>query len=252
LSRRGAVIALSGVDCAGKSTQRNLLMDALGPSGYEPITLWTRAGYTPGLKAIKRALRTLTGAKQPARRGVSEEPSRYPRRRANLGHPLQRWLWLTAALLDLLWVYGVRIRLWKARGRVVVCDRYLLDCMVDFRVNFAADRVEDWLLFRLVRRCSVPPDAAFCLLIPAEKSLERGRGKSRFHWEPLEVLQQRWKEYGALCDPLGVQVLDGERPTAEIAQTIQRSVADALPASSPLQASRASAQKASPGLTRPR
>jgi thymidylate kinase len=252
LSRRGAVFALSGVDCAGKSTQRDLLMDALRSWGYAPVTLWTRAGYTPGLKAIKQALRALTGAQQRARRGVSEEPSRYPRRPANLGNPLKRWLWLTAALLDLLWVYGVRVRLWRARGRVVVCDRYLLDCMVDFRVNFPADRVEDWLLFRLLRLCSVRPDAAFCLLVPAEKSLERGRGKSRFHWEPLEVLQQRWREYGALCDVLGAKILDGEKPAAEIAHSIQRSVADTLPASSSPEASRADGPKASPGLTRPR
>jgi thymidylate kinase len=250
LSRRGALFALSGVDCAGKSTQRELLMDALRSRGYTPVTLWTRAGYTPGLKAIKRALRALTGVRKPRRQGVSEEPGRYPRRLANLGHPLKRWLWLTAALLDLLWVYGVRIRIWKARGRIVVCDRYLLDCRVDFRVNFPADRIEDRLLFRLLRCFSVRPDAAFCLLVPAEMSLERGRGKSRFHWEPLEVLRQRRTNYEALSNLLGVQVLDGERPAGEIARSIQRSVAGTLPASNSPAANRTSRTQSSRGWIR--
>lgn len=250
MSRRGALFALSGVDCAGKSTQRDLLMDALRSRGYTPVTLWTRAGYSPGLKAIKRALRAMTGVRKPRRQCVSEKPGLYPRRLANLGNPLKRWLWLTAALLDLLWVYGVRIRIWKARGRIVVCDRYLLDCMVDFRVNFPADRIENRLLFRLLRCFSVRPDAAFCLLVPAEMSLERARGKSRFHWEPLEVLQQRRTDYEALSNLLGMQVLDGERPAGEIARSIQRSVADILPASSSPSANRTRRTRASCEWTR--
>ena len=251
MKRRGAVFALSGVDCAGKTTQRRLLMEALRSWGYEPVPLWARAGYSPGLRAIMRALRSLTGKKRPARHGVSAQPSRYPRRRANLVNPVTRWLWVTAALLDLLWLYGVRIRRWKARGRVVVCDRYLLDAMVDFRVNFPADRVEDRLLVRLLRRCSVRPDAAFCLLIPAEKSLERGRRKSRFHWETLEVLEQRRKEYEALCNELATQILDGEGETGAIAHSIQQGVKDALPPASVPQACRTSADKAAE-WTKPR
>src|SRR6185436_3648119 len=126
-SARGMLIALSGVDCAGKTTQRELLMEALREHGLRPRKIWTRAGYTPGLEAVKRALHPLRGRRKARRQGVSERPSRYPRRASDLRNPLRRWLWLTAALLDLVWVYAVRVRLLRAAGRTVVCDRYLLD-----------------------------------------------------------------------------------------------------------------------------
>lgn len=226
---KGILVTLSGVDCAGKSTQRDLLVEGLRSAGHRTINVYTRPGYTPGLRAIRGALRTLAGRKEPSRASVSQVPGRYPRRAANLGHPLRRWLWLTAALLDLLWLNGVRIRLWRARGRAVVCNRYLLDGLVDFRVNFSAERVEERWLCRLLRRITPRPDASFCLLISAEQSLERARGKARFHWETLEVLEERRRQYLALCDELAVQVLDGGRPPGEIARSIQQRMEALLP-----------------------
>ncbi len=216
------------MDCAGKSTQRDLLVEALRSSGHRPLNVYSRPGSTPGLRAIKSALRSLRGKKEPARGSVSQVPGRYPRRAANLEHPLGRWLWLTAGLLDLLWLHGVRIRLWRASGRAVVCNRYLLDGLVDFRVNFPAERVQERWLCRLLRRISPRPDVAVCLLISAEQSLERAREKSRFHWETLAVLEQRRREYLALCEELAIQVLDGGRPAGELARSIQQRVAEAL------------------------
>ena len=230
MSRRGIVIALSGVDSAGKSTQRALLVEALRSWGHEPITLWTRAGYTPGLQSVKALVNRLRGKKKaPRGEAVSEKPSRYPRRAANLGHPLRRRLWLTTALLDLIWVYGVRIRLWRARGRTVICDRYLLDCFVDFRVNFPEDRVEQRFLGRILRRVSVRPDTAFCLVIPPELSAARSLTKTRFHWETGDVLAQRWRAYTDASAELGVQLIDGALPKEEIARILRRAVSDVRP-----------------------
>lgn len=228
MSRRGTVIALSGVDCAGKTTQRERLREALRDAGQRPVVLWTRAGYTPGLEAVKRSLRALRG--KGARRGASQRPGRYPRRAADLGRPLRRWCWLTAALLDLLWLYGLWIRVLRAAGLTVICDRYVLDCLVDFRVNFPAERVELHPLCRLLRRLSVTPDAAFCLLIPPEQTQARARLKARFHREPDDVLHARWRAYRALSRELAVPIVDGLRPADEIASLLQGSVSGALPA----------------------
>ena len=227
MTRRGLTIALSGVDCSGKSTQRDLLMTALRSWGEEPVTIWTRAGSTPGLKAFKRVVFALTGKKKRDPGHVADKPGRYPRRAANLPNPLERRVWLTTAILDLAWVYVVKLRWWRWCGRTIVCDRYLLDCLVDFRVNFPDDRVEERLLCRFLRRFSVRPDVAFCLLVPAELTMERSRNKARFHWETLEVLQRRREEYGTLSEALGVQALDGCRPVDEIARALQQRVADA-------------------------
>lgn len=230
----GSLIALSGVDCAGKSTQRALLLEALRARGLAPATVWSRAGYTPNLNAAKRVVRVLLGPLAPSYRpgargsAVPAQPGRYPRRASNLRQPL-RWLWLTGALLDLLWVYGVRVRVWRARGRVVVCDRHLLDCLVDLRVNFPEEGVERRWLFRALRRLAARPDAAFCLVVPAELSFERARTKGRRHGETREVLERRVAEYERAAAELGVPVLDGRRPAAELARAIQQGLGLAAP-----------------------
>jgi thymidylate kinase len=221
--RAGLVIALSGVECAGKSTQRDLLLGALRARGCQPVTIWTRPGYTPGLEALKRLVSTLRArGRSRHREGRSQAPGLYPRRAANLGHPVRRRLWLVAALLDLLWTYGLRLRMWRRRGLVVVCDRFLLDCLVDFRVNFPEDRVEQGFLGRCLRRLSARPDAAFCLMIPPALSIERAHAKARFHWETAETLERRVQEYLAASAELSVQVLDGTLPADEVRESIER------------------------------
>lgn len=230
MSRRGIVVALCGVDSSGKSTQRDLLVEELRARGYSPVNVYRRPGYSPGLRFVRRALRRLTGRKRSPRSGVSREPGLYPRRASNLGHPLRRRLWLTVALLNLLWLYGLRIPWLRSRGRDVVCNRYLLDALVDLRVNFPADRVQESWLWRLLRRCSVRPDASFCLLLPAEVTMQRASQKRRYHWETLDVLQARRHEYQALSGEFGAQILDGLRSEAELAGAIQRSLAQLLPA----------------------
>ncbi|HEX6885096.1 MAG TPA: hypothetical protein VF530_17110 [Planctomycetota bacterium] len=223
-SGRGLVIALSGVDCAGKSTQRERLTRWLHAQGRAPVLLWTRAGYTPALEALKTLARRVRGRGGRTRAGVAARPGGYPRRAADFASPCTRWLWLGAALLELLWLYAVRVRLWRALGRVVICDRHLLDCLVDLRVNFPAQRVERRWLCRALRRCAARPDVALCLLIPPELSLERARDKGRFHWETLEVHGRRREAYATLCAELQVQVLDGTRPAPELAREVERAV----------------------------
>jgi thymidylate kinase len=212
MNRHGLLIALSGVDCAGKSTQRGFLLDALRAVGRSPVTLWTRVGYTPRMEAAKRALRSLRGRRKSTRRERSASPGRYPRRACDLRSPLVRRLWLAGSLLELLWIYAVRIRLWRARGRTIVCDRYLLDCLVDLRVNFPDDRAERTWPGRLLRRFSVRPDVSCCLMVDAERSLQRARQKARHHWETLEVLRARRREYERASRELEVDVVDGARP----------------------------------------
>jgi thymidylate kinase len=227
-ANRGFVLALSGIDSGGKSTQRDLLIEDLRAGGATPLHVWTRPGYSPRIRAVKNLLRRILGKKKADRGRVSTASGQYPRRASTLGHPLKRWGWLTVALLDLLWVYAVQVRFWRALRRTVICDRYLLDSLVDFRVYFPDDRVEDRLLCRLLRAASVRPDAAFCLLVPVEESMRRTTDRSRHHWESRETLQQRLDQYRALAEELGVQILDGCEPVERIASRMRDGVSGAL------------------------
>jgi dTMP kinase len=134
-------------------------------------------------------------------------------------------LWLSLALIDLIWLYGLQVRYWLSRGRTVICDRYLWDCLVDFRVNFPSDAVESGLLGRVLTALAPRPDVAFFLLISVEESLLRSKQRERRFRETEAVLQQRLEEYRTVADQFQWPVLDGQRPVEEVAEEIQSKVA---------------------------
>ena len=113
---QGLLITFSGIDGAGKSTQIDLLMDHLRRQGRKPIYVWTRGGYTPLFEGLKTLLRRLPGRAVPP-------PGHNPQREQTCRKGWVRRRWLIAALLDLLWRLGVRVRWWRRRGQTVVCDR---------------------------------------------------------------------------------------------------------------------------------
>lgn len=212
--QQGTLVVFSGIDGAGKSTQIALLLEHLRQNGQRPHYLWTRGGYTPLFEHLKALLRKLSGRAVP--------PSGHtPQRTQALGKGWVRRLWLSTALLDLLWVYGVIVRWRRWRGQIVVCDRYLWDTLVDFRMNFPQEHVERWLLWRCLARLTPKPDAAFLLLVPVEESVHRSDVKGEPFRDAPEVLAQRLAHYQALADETGAwHGLDGQRPADELAAEI--------------------------------
>jgi len=221
---RGLLISVSGIDSSGKSTQLSRLLEAAQARGERPVRLWSRPGYTPTLEAAKASLKRFRSSGAAATNTEGAKPRTYPRRAASFRSGLRKRAWLSLALLDLIWWYGVRLRAWRAAGRTVICDRYLPDCWVDFRVNFPDDDVESWLLARALAAVAPRPDAAFLLHIPVEESLQRSLGRDRRFRESAAVLGRRLAVYEALAGESGVAPLDGRRPAEALAREIDARV----------------------------
>src|SRR5437870_7216172 len=119
-----SLIAFSGLDGAGKSTQIELLRERLCARGLDTTVVWVRGGYTPIFSRLKRLARRAGGRHVPP-------PGPGERRSEALGRPWLRRAWLVAALLDLAWLLAVRVRVLRGRGRIVLCDRYLVDTLID-------------------------------------------------------------------------------------------------------------------------
>lgn len=199
---RPKLVALSGIDGAGKSTQHALLASRLKAEGWSPIALWSRGGYTPGINKMKRLARMLAGRRLPP-------PGRSDARDTAFGCSWVQRAWLTLAIADLVLLYGVWIRWLGARGKTVLCDRYLWDTLIDFRLAFPALPVEGWLAWRFLVWVAPRPDASVLLMIPLEESARRCDAKFEPFPDTPEMRARRFAEYERVSGTGCFVVLDG-------------------------------------------
>ncbi|HRW97899.1 MAG TPA: hypothetical protein P5280_00345, partial [Cyclobacteriaceae bacterium] len=211
-------IVFSGLDGAGKSTQISYLVDYLSQNGHRTQYFWSRGGYTPIFSILKVGLRKLSRGR------ALPSPGHSSGRTKAFSRPLVRKSWLTIAVLDLILVYGIYLRLIQSSGRVVVCDRYLWDTLIDFRLNFPEETIETWLIWRILVKITPIPDVAFLLLIPVEESVRRSKLKFEPFPDAPEVLARRLEMYRQFIEDGYGHELDGLRSKNDLIQEIQKIV----------------------------
>ncbi len=211
------LFVFSGLDGAGKSTQIDLLENYFRKHGKKTVYLWSRGGYTSGINALKSLLRKSGGRAVPP-------TGRNKEREKALGRPIIRRLWLSLSIIDLMRVYGLQIRLWKMTGKMVICDRYLADTAIDFRLNFPGEPFEKYFLWKLLTWLTPKPDVTFVLLIPVEESLKRSVQKDEPFPDSPEVLEKRLCHYQALADKHSWLILDGQEPIEKVWENIQQAI----------------------------
>lgn len=212
----GKLIVFSGIDAAGKSTQIDLLVQRLRRNGLHPIVFWSRLGYTPGMTRLKWLLRKLAPSRIMPSAGESEQ-----RDLAMARQSTRRW-WLRLSILDLGWFYAVWLRAMRWLGYTVICDRYLVDSELDFKLNFPDQHMETWRSWKMLKWAAVRPSAAFMLLIPIEDSQQRSRQKEEPFPDSRQRLEQRLAGYRSCCATGDWCVLDGRGDIAELSDQIHQ------------------------------
>jgi thymidylate kinase len=257
--RRGAVVALSGLDGAGKSSQATALRDVLERLGHDAVVVRTRIAWDDSLWTIAGPIKQLLALPLrllgSLRRARADEPGPDVRERAEPGpgsqerpgdgkrsegkldggdlyerpattHPVTIVREGSPLLTD-LWTLMITLAnasaQWKLmrrqllRGGVVICDRYTLDSIVELRYSYGAERP-----FRGARAALAllypKPVCAFFLDVSPEVALER-KGEWGIQW-----LSEHRELYLQECERLGVRLLDGEQPQAEICAEVAREV----------------------------
>ncbi|MBX3181897.1 MAG: hypothetical protein KIT72_11450 [Polyangiaceae bacterium] len=191
--RKGAVVAFSGVDCAGKSTQLQLLEGALSRRGHVVRVCWFRPGYGPELDALRRRLRR-------AKRGVLPQPGPSAERERAFQRPGVSELWLLVACLDALLQLAIKVRFWSLRGEVVICDRYLEDALIDLELRFPAQMARAHGVVRRVLRACPRPDAHFLLMLDEAAQRERMAAKQEPFPDAEPVRAARRARYDAWAE----------------------------------------------------
>jgi thymidylate kinase len=213
LPRHGLLVALSGIDGAGKSSQARWLAESLTALGVDVEVVWNDLLGNRALNLLgapPKALLRLAGRR-------SERMARYDDAPPSSDAPTAsaaRGIWSTIVTLANAVEQRIMATRSVGRDRVIVFDRSPLDLAVRMQVLYRAN-VE--MQRRLVKLAAPRPDLAFLLDIPAEVSLAR---KSDI-WLPSQLMEQTTL-YRALAPRFGVQRLDGQRPPEEIAAEIAR------------------------------
>ena len=219
---RGRIVALSGLDGSGKSTQVEALRAALVRLGFDVAVEWTRleastlrSGVFRLLAAPTSALLRLTGRlPSEPEGGATREAEAVAQRRLRERSWLLTQLWV--ALVTLLHIGAQRraVAGHLRAGRVVLCDRYTLDVITDLRFHYGSGR-RFRLQASLIRLLSQRPLRGYLLDVSAEAALER----TTEDWtlEQLTELAGLFREHYA---GMGFQRLDGERPAGDLCRDI--------------------------------
>ncbi len=215
------MVALSGIDGSGKSSQAQALRAALEQLGYETAVEWTPFGQNAWLdvlgrpvKAVLRHSRRFGAVEASGDTGLERTSGTVLRERA----PAVNYVWSAVVTLANGLAQLGTIARHTRHGRIVVYDRYALDSTVQLRFRYGSDR-SFGLQRRLIDLLAPKPIAAFYLDIPPEVSLTRK--DDRWTVDDLSAQADLYREEYA---GRGVTRLDGLRPADELAAEIGEAV----------------------------
>lgn len=227
--RRPMVVALSGLDGAGKSSHAAALRDALAKLDVPAAVVWTPLGQNATLELIGRPAKKLLSklrfgpmrqlAERSAGGSVFSNPSTKEDVRAGRSRVTAAW----ATFVAILNVLAQRRALARQAlgSRVVVYDRHALDSVVRMRFLYG-EAGNSRLQRRLLRAAAPRPRLAYFLEVSPETAHARKRD-----WT-LDQLRVQAELYADESSAFGVRRLDAEAPRhelcAEIASEVWRSL----------------------------
>jgi thymidylate kinase len=221
------VVALSGLDGSGKSSQAELLRDELDRLGVRARIAWmSLTHHPPWLMRLSSSVKALLhpfarGTAEPASGADGAEP-------ADPGKELRRRSRVVGFGWSLLLAlqHGLTMRRLTAparrRGEVVICDRYLLDAWVELHYDYGEVR-SFGVHLALMRLLAPRPRHAYLLDIDPVAATER---KADFD---AAANARRAELYRAGHDGLGVRRLDGHRSIESLNAEIAAAVCGATP-----------------------
>jgi thymidylate kinase len=162
--QRGRLIAVSGLDGAGKTAHIRALSAAMETSEVINRVVWSRCGCSPLYRALSRvASRILPGA-----RDAVQNRSAGAQHATPLQKSFARSAWAWANALDLALLYQWKVRLPLLTGKVVIADRYTADAAVEIAARVGVSDPMSLPAVRVLMTLAPTPGSAYLLDLPAE------------------------------------------------------------------------------------
>ncbi|MFX0209712.1 MAG: nucleotidyltransferase family protein [Candidatus Hodarchaeota archaeon] len=163
------LITFTGLDGSGKTTQARLLNEVLRKCEIKTKYIWGRAGYSHFLETIKTIPRKIWRVKEQKNSIVPHSTVKSTLFKS----PPIKFLWSTIITMDMLVRYYFPVRLALLNKRIVICDRYFWDSLVDLAIRFNDSDFQIRPVSKFLRRALPTPNLSFFLDISAENVLPR-------------------------------------------------------------------------------
>jgi thymidylate kinase len=229
------LIAITGIDGCGKSTQVKMMSERLSAEGWDAVSLWTGGNKTLSrplvragqflLRAPRRGRDRRFYARDAARQSLSQEFSAYLGSSHRLfRHGLMRRAWTDLSLAEHALEIAVAVTPHLRRGRVVVCDRYIYRTVVNLAVLLDLSEAELTRLLRHPALRLIPHPAVYVLLdIPAEVGYARKQDLPS-----LEYVARRVPIYRQIAAMTRMPVIDATQSPQYIHERMWDIVSEAL------------------------
>ena len=114
------------------------------------------------------------------------------------------------------------MRILKLFKRVIICDRYIQDTLLDFNQNFSGVFNEQMFLWKLLLFVCPSPSLHFLLYVPVEVSMHRSKLKNEPFPDSKEVLEFRLNKYldESLFSPLFIYKINCQGSIDDVFKTI--------------------------------
>jgi thymidylate kinase len=172
-AQRGFLLALSGVDGAGKSAQAELLAQALDVCALHHRTVWSRGASSPLADWVIGRVKPLLARGGRLDTTSDTREAKVARKAFWLQKPLLRLGWQVLVVTDLVLRYAWRIAPQLAQGRVVIADRYTYDALVELSVLTARPGLVWGWAARCLRGLSPRPSLVVLLQVSLPAALAR-------------------------------------------------------------------------------
>lgn len=215
-NRKGTLICFTGIDGSGKTTQAQALTETMKERGIMSQYVWVK--FTPRItEHMMRILKRLLFRKKDE---FTDYSGYLDARRRLFKNRLLFTFYHCLMLVDYYLQILLRIRVPLMKGKVVVCDRYIYDTVVDiaYDSDYSPEKIKKTL--KLYLRLFPKPDVVFLIDLPEEIAYQRKNDIPSLYY-----LSERRKIYLDMGREHDMIILDGTEDESELKSVIESKVA---------------------------